>query len=95
MQFRLRMSYVKCCNNARNAIIISGRLQRYTEEYIMRYMMCTSQQNAGDILEYQISQISQRPDAPQGSTSPLEDTGSPISSAVTVPSYFSNAVAII
>lgn len=31
---------------------------------------------------------SQRPEAPQGSTSPLEDTGSPISSAVTMPSYF-------
>ena len=43
------------------------------------YIVCTSQQNAGDILEYQISQISQRPDAPQGSTSPLPETGSPTS----------------
>lgn len=31
---------------------------------------------------------SQRPEAPHGRTSPFEDTGSPISSAVTIPLYF-------
>ena len=31
---------------------------------------------------------SQRPEAPHGRTSPFEDTGSPISSADTIPLYF-------
>lgn len=63
-------------------IIISGRLQRYPEGYII---VCTSQQNAGDIFEYQISQTSQRLDAPQGNTSPLLETGSPTSWESTCP----------
>lgn len=62
-----------CTGGGSSADCRSGTL------YITQYIVCTSQQNAGDILEYQISQISQRPDAPQGSTSPLPETGSPTS----------------
>ena len=37
MQFRLRMSYVKCCNNARNAIIIKENEYQTFIDVILRH----------------------------------------------------------